>query len=158
MKPIRSALLALSACALASAPTSAEEGQQGMTAASIPWQRAAPNGTKFSLLEGARDQPGMPFTYAFFIPAGTWDAPHWHSTSARVFVAQGTLRIGYGNTLDRQAAMAYPAGSFVLVPAGAVHFDGADEDTIIYGVATGAWSTTYLDNSRPASAGTPLSR
>ncbi len=123
---------------------------------SLPWQAAAPNGTQYALLEGVRSRPNAIFSYAFFIPAGTWDTPHWHSTSARVFVAKGALRIGYGANFDRTAAKTFPAGSYVVVPAHAVHFDGADVDTVIVGVATGIWSTTYLDGSKPASAGTPV--
>jgi hypothetical protein len=134
----------------------ASDARKAWTVDSIPWQAAAPNGTRYALLEGVRDHPDGAFSYAFFIPAGTWDSPHWHSTTARVFVAKGSLRIGYGAKLDRNAATTYPAGSYVLVPARAVHFDGADVDTIIVGVATGIWATTYLDGSKPASAGTPL--
>jgi len=43
----------------------------------------------------------------------------------------------------------------VIVPAGTVHFDGSDVDTVIIGTAVGPWSTTYFDGSLPASAGTP---
>jgi len=132
------------------------DAANGWTTESIPWQAQAPNGTRFSLLEGTRTEPGTSFTYAFFIPAGTWDGPHWHSTTARVFVAKGALRIGYGEHFDRTTAKTYPAGSLVVVPAHAVHFDGADVETVIIGVATGVWSTTYLDGSKPASAGTPV--
>ena len=85
-----------------------------------------------------------------------WDAPHSHSATARVFVARGTLRIGYGNVVDHGRAKAYPTGSYVVVPANAVHFDGSDEDTVIIGTATGPWATIYLDGSLPASAGTPV--
>lgn len=130
----------------------------GWTVAAIPWQTRAANGTRFALLEGRRDRPGVPFSYAFFIPAGTWDAPHAHSATARVFVARGALRIGFGEDPDHAAAITYPAGSYVVVPAGAVHFDGADEDTVIIGTARGVWSTRYRDGSAPASAGTPIGR
>ena len=102
----------------------------------IPWQSAAPNGTRYALLEGDRGRPA-PFTYAFFIPAGVWDGPHWHSQTARVFVAKGALSIGYGDTPDHSMARRYPAGSYVLVPGGQHHFDGADEETVIIGVASG---------------------
>lgn len=122
----------------------------------IPWERSGAHGTRYALLEGDRQAADQPFTYAFFIPAGVWDSAHSHSTTARVFVARGELRIGYGKTSDPAQARSYPAGSYVLVPAGAVHFDGADVDTVIIGVATGPWSTTYLDASQPASAGTPI--
>ncbi len=138
------------------ASESAPDDSNGWTVDSIPWQSAAPNGTRYALLEGVRNEPDSLFSYAFFIPAGTWDTPHWHSTAARVFVAKGALRIGYGANFDRTAAKTYPAGSYVLVPAHAVHFDGAEVDTVIVGVATGIWSTTYLDGSKPASAGTPV--
>jgi hypothetical protein len=50
-------------------------------------------------------------------------------------------------------ATAFPAGSFLLVPAGARHFDGADVDTIIIGTAIGRWSTDYVDAIAKPSAG-----
>lgn len=122
---------------------------------SIPWQRTNPDGTRFALLEGVRDQAGVPFTYAFFIPAGGWDGPHSHAATARVVVARGKLHLGYGRTLDRAAASAFPTGSVVIVPADSVHFDGADEDTIIIGTAIGPWSTDYVDARATPSAGAP---
>jgi len=73
-----------------------------------------------------------------------------------VFVVKGELRLGYGPVADKARALRYGEGSLVVVPGGADHFDGADVDTIIIGVATGPWSTTYLDTSKPASAGTPI--
>ncbi len=147
---IASVLLATSSYA---APV---EREAGWTVESIPWQTSGANGTKYALLEGRRDEAGVPFSYAFFIPAGVWDSPHDHSVTARVFVARGTLRIGYGAAMDKGKATAYPAGSYVVVPATAVHFDGSDEDTLIIGTAIGPWATTYRDGSSPASAGTPI--
>jgi quercetin dioxygenase-like cupin family protein len=146
-------ILILAATPLAAQPAAVG---QGWTVEQIPWQTEGAHGTRFALLEGRRDQPGTAFTYAFSIPAGVWDAAHSHSAAARVFVARGTLRIGYGASNDQAAARSYPAGSVVVVPAGAVHFDGADVDTVIIGTAVGPWSTTYLDGSAPASAGTPI--
>jgi hypothetical protein len=121
----------------------------------IVWQRINPDGTRFALLEGVRDRSGAPFTYAFFIPAGVWDAPHSHAATARVFVARGTLALGYGMALDRTKARRFPTGSILLVPAGAVHFDGAAEDTVIIGTAIGPWSTDYVDHNATPSAGMP---
>ena len=110
----------------------------------IQWQRVNADGTKFALLEGVRDTAGVAFSYAFFIPAGVWDAPHSHAATARVFVARGTLNLGYGDRLDKAAARAFPAGSYLVVPAGAHHFDGSDRDTIIIGTGVGPWSTDYV--------------
>ncbi len=84
------------------------------------------------------------FTYAFFIPPGTWDAPHSHPVASHLHVITGSLHLGYGSRLDQKAAVPHPAGTFVYVPAGAVHFDGAAEETIIIGTATGPWATDYV--------------
>jgi len=68
-------------------------------------------------------------------------------------VARWVLHLGYGDRTEQ--AKSYPAGSYVLVPAGAVHIDGSDWDTLIYGAAIGPWSTAYVDAKVVASAGTP---
>ena len=67
----------------------------------IPWQDVSADGTRYALLDG--DRQSGPFCYAFFIPAGFWDPAHWHSRNARVFVASGTLWLGYGDRFDRAA-------------------------------------------------------
>lgn len=99
-------------------------------------------------LHGTRD-PGVPFTYAFFMPAGFWDPPHSHVVDARVFVARGELRLRYGTELDRGRTEVFEVGSYLYVPAGAVHFDGAERDTILLGVAIGPWSTDSWTPAAP---------
>ncbi len=120
----------------------------------IQWQEIGADGTKYALLEGRRDVPGEAFTYAFFIPAGFWDPAHWHTADARVVVLQGRLYLGYGEEHKADALQAYGVGSYVLVPAGARHFDGSSEDTLIIGTAVGPWSTHYVDAAVKPSAGT----
>lgn len=135
---------------LAAAPADAV----AITPETIPWGSPAADGSRFALLDGRRDLAGQAFSYAFALPPGGWDRPHSHSTTARIFVLKGALKLGWGTTMDKAKALAFPAGSFVVVPAGAVHFDGADEETIILGVASGVWATNYSDGSA-GSAGTP---
>lgn len=108
----------------------------------IPWEPAQPDGTRSATLAGDR-RPGTLFTYAFAIPPGWWDRPHSHPAAAHLVVVRGELRLGFGNALAPEAARRYPAGSFLLVPAGAVHVDGAEEETVIIGTAVGPWSTDY---------------
>lgn len=108
----------------------------------IPWLPPNPDGTKSATLVGTRD-PGVAFTYAFFIPAGVWDQPHSHIAAAHLVVASGELRLGYGTAFRPSDATRYAAGSFLYVPARAIHFDGAKEDTILLGTAVGPWSTDY---------------
>ena len=110
----------------------------------IPWDQTNEDGTKAATLVGTR-APGVTFTYAFFIPAGVWDKPHSHLADAHLVVARGELRLGYGSRLDPAAADRYPAGSFLYVPAGAVHYDGAEKDTVLLGTAVGPWSTDYAN-------------
>lgn len=121
----------------------------------ISWQEVGSDGTKYALLEGNRDTAGKLFTYAFFLPAGFWDPPHWHTTDARIIVMQGALHLAYNNDFAPKRAQVFEAGSILLVPACATHFDGATEDTLIIGVATGPWRTTYRDATHAGSAGTP---
>lgn len=142
------ALLALAVAAVA------PSGAAAISPDAIPWEAAAADGSRFALLEGVRDQAGVIFSYAFALPPGLWDKPHSHSTTARIFVLKGTLKLGWGPQMHKARARSLPAGSFVVVPAGAVHFDGADEETIILGVASGVWATRYVDGSA-GSAGTP---
>lgn len=125
-----------------------------ITPETINWEPPAADGSRFALLDGRRDAAGVAFSYAFSLPPGLWDKPHRHSTTARIFVLKGALKLGWGPTMDKAKARSFPAGSFVVVPAGAVHFDGADEETIILGVASGVWATDYVDGSA-GSAGTP---
>jgi Domain of unknown function (DUF4437) len=124
----------------------------------IAWQDIAADGTKYALLEGMRDMAGVPFSYAFFIPAGFWDPSHWHTVDARVFVAKGTLYLGYADEIDKTKAKAFPAGSYVMVPADMRHFDGSNEDTLIFGTAVGPWSTHYVNPDHQSSAGTPKAK
>ncbi|HMH08190.1 MAG TPA: cupin domain-containing protein [Terriglobales bacterium] len=111
-------------------------------AKTITWQRVDPDGTKWAVLEGDKDEPGKLFSYAFFIPAGYWEH-HWHSQDARVAVIAGTLKVAIGDELDKEGAKSYPVGSYLLVPANVEHTMGADVDTIIIGTAAGPWKTHH---------------
>jgi uncharacterized RmlC-like cupin family protein len=109
----------------------------------IPWENENPDGTRSATLVGVRE-PGVTFTYAFFIPPNVWDAPHFHLAASHLHVVSGVLHLGYGRQFDQQLASPHPAGSFLYVPAGAIHFDGSSVETIIIGTATGPWSTDYV--------------
>jgi Cupin len=89
-------------------------------AENIDWQEIGLDGSKYALLEGKRTELGVAFTYAFLVPAGFWDAPHWHSADARIFVIKGKLKLGYATELRRSEALTFNAGSTVLVPRNAV--------------------------------------
>jgi quercetin dioxygenase-like cupin family protein len=55
-------------------------------------------------------------------PANTVNGPHHHPGDEELTVIAGTLYLGHGSAMDRDAAMAYPPGSYIREPAGAVHY------------------------------------
>jgi hypothetical protein len=112
---------------------------------SIRWEFDRPHGCKLALLEGDMCTPGVPFTYAFFMPDGVWFPPHHHPSDARVTVVKGTLLLGHGAKLDKAAARTIEVGSTAFVPAGLPHFEGSDGETIIIGSAVPPWGTTFLE-------------
>ena len=87
---------------------------------------------------------GRIVTYAFHLPAGTWFPAHTHETAARVFVLKGALLLGEGASADHAKSRRIPAGQAVFVPAGLAHYEGAEEDTVIVGVAEGPWTTHII--------------
>jgi hypothetical protein len=107
----------------------------------IEWDTVFADGSKLAILEGQRDVPGQAFTYAFYLPDGQWVAPHWHCADARVFVASGTILLGYGEQMNRQKTLAYGPGSYLLVPYKTSHFEGAQGNTTIIGTGVGPWCT-----------------
>lgn len=115
---------------------------RGWDANTIPWQTTSPDGTKWAVLEGKAEAPGQPFTYAAFIPAG-YHSQHSHSSDARVAVAQGVLKIAFGENADLNHLTSYPVGSFLYVPANVEHVMAADVDTVLIGTAVGPWSTEH---------------
>jgi hypothetical protein len=114
------------------------------TPESIRWQTEEYGGAKYSVIDGDRDQPGQPFTYAFWMPAGLWVPAHRHSQQAHVAVMQGALLLGFGEKLEQSKARRIAARQFFIVRAGVAHFEGCAEETLIIGTGLGGWRTTLL--------------
>lgn len=110
---------------------------------SIQWQEISEDGSRYALLEGDKTLPST-FSYAYFLPAGVWDKPHWHTGDAYIFVLQGELHLALSKKFEISNATRYPAGSLICVPKDTIHFDGAEMDTLILGIASGPWGTHYL--------------
>ncbi len=113
--------------------------------ATIKWQRHDPDGTRYAVLDGDRDRPGQPFTYAFYMPGGVWVKPHTHTQQAHVTVVKGSIRIGWGKVFDKTKTHLLHAGDTFIVRAGEAHFEGSDGECVIIGVALGGWKTTELE-------------
>ena len=117
---------------------------QVWSADSITWTETRPGGAQRAVLEDDLNAPGV-VTYAFRMSDGQWFAPHTHDTTARVFVLNGVLLLGQDASGDHRKIVRVTAGEVVLVPGGMAHYEGAEGETVIVGVALGPWTTHFID-------------
>jgi hypothetical protein len=113
----------------------------------IKWQKgppALPKGALIAVLEGNPTKEG-PFVFRLRLPDGYQVPPHTHPKTERVTVVSGTFHIGMGDTFDRSATKAMPAGTYGYWQAGMAHFVWAEGETVLQFHGMGPWSIQYLD-------------
>jgi quercetin dioxygenase-like cupin family protein len=80
------------------------------------------------------------------IPAGARVLAHTHPHDEIVTVIEGTWYLGEGEKFDAARLKPYPAGSFIVIPAGVPHFVTTKEGNVIVQVGgTGKFATDYLE-------------
>ena len=80
------------------------------------------------------------------IPPGSRVLAHTHPHDELATVIEGTWYVGAGQRFDAAKLKAYPAGSFVVVPAGIPHFVAAKDGVVIVQIGgTGRFGTDYLE-------------
>ena len=80
------------------------------------------------------------------MPADTRVRAHTHPKDELVTVIEGTWYLAEGSQSDSTNLKPYPAGTFIVIPAGVPHFVAAQDGTVIvqlYG--TGKFQTDYLE-------------
>jgi quercetin dioxygenase-like cupin family protein len=78
------------------------------------------------------------------IPAGGRVLAHTHPHDELVTVIEGTWYLGEGEMFDPAKLKGYPAGSFIVIPAGVPHFVAAKEGAVIVQLnGTGKFGTDY---------------
>ena len=84
-------------------------------------------------------------------PPHVMDRPHWHPNDRHVTVIKGTWFTGTGDTFDPRHAVPLKAGSYMLHPARALHWDGSnsDEEVIVQVFGIGPADTVQADPSQP---------
>lgn len=103
------------------------------------------DGVKFAVIQGDPSKPGVYVVRARFSP-GAMTRPHWHPEERFVTVLQGTWYAGEGDTFEPDKTVPLKAGSFMLHPAKAHHYDGAkDEEVIVQIIGIGPSSTNLVD-------------
>lgn len=107
-------------------------------------------GVQMAVLVGDPDQPS-PYVIRVRFPPHVMDRPHFHPKDRYVTVLQGTWYAGTGPKFDVGEAVPLPAGSFMLHPAGAAHWDGSAgaEPVIVQISGEGPGSSTPVDPSQP---------
>jgi len=80
------------------------------------------------------------------IPTGGRVRAHTHPQDELVTVIEGTCYVGGGERFDAAKLKGYPAGSFIIIPAGLPHFVAAKDGSVIVQLSgTGKFATDYLE-------------
>ena len=100
-------------------------------------------------LSGARDRPGL-FAQRLILPSGYCSALHIHNGELHGLVIRGTLRLGLADSVGKVTVRQYSEGSFIPVPAGRAHVEGAaaGQETEIYVTGLGPIQTAIVDSTK----------
>ena len=117
----------------------------------VQWKEVpSSRGVQIATLTGDPAKPGI-YVQRVRFPPHVMDRPHWHPDERHVTVLKGTWYTGTGDTFDPEHAVLLKAGSYMMHPAKAVHWDGAggDEEVIVQVIGYGPSGTTPQDSSQP---------
>ena len=80
------------------------------------------------------------------IPGGSLVLAHTHPDDEIVTVIEGTWYLGIGDRFDETKLKAYPAGSFIVIPADVPHFLATREGPVIVQASGhGVFRTSYVE-------------
>lgn len=117
--------------------------------ASLPWG-APDDGVRFLPLYGSDySVSGQPFAFRLHVQPGFEIAPHTHPGIEHLTILSGTLHVGLGDAMDREAATAYGAGSYLAIGARVVAYMWTDEETIVQVHGVGPFSTEFVTPESP---------
>ena len=122
-----------------------------LTPDQIHWQDLPDgHGAQLATLAGDRSGNGL-YVLRVRFPPHVMDRPHWHPHYRHVTVIKGTWYTGTGGSFDPGKAVPLKAGSYMLHPAGALHWDGSnsDEEVIVQVVGIGPVDTVQADPAQP---------
>jgi hypothetical protein len=117
----------------------------------IKWGDAPPSlpvGAKVFILEGNPALDGI-FTMRVKFPPYYKLPAHTHPKAERVTVLEGTVYVGFGNTMDTANAQKFESGSYYLNPVNEAHFVFTGEEGVIFQVTgLGPWGLTYIEEKK----------
>ena len=111
----------------------------------VKWVKEADgSGVERATLMGDPTKPGIYVTRIKF-PPGVMSRPHYHQEDRHAVVIKGTWYTGTGEAFAPDKTIPLTTGSYMLHPAGEIHFDGAkDEEVIVQIIGYGPSSTVRL--------------
>ena len=124
-----------------------QKGITALTPDTVKWFTPSyyKDGRQRAKIYGDSDQGGA-WIDRVKIPAGLRIAAHTHPHDELVTVVEGTWYVGEGRKFDRDKLKAYPAGSFILIPAGLPHFVAAKDSPVVIQLSgNGKFGTDYLE-------------
>ena len=125
----------------------AQNSSGAMNEGNFSWQPVPPffpAGAEMAVLNGDPSQTEL-ITLRLKFPAGYEIPAHWHPTQEDVTVLSGSLNVGMGDALDKDASTALTPGGFVALPAEMNHYVWTDEATVVQVHLNGPFEITYVD-------------
>jgi quercetin dioxygenase-like cupin family protein len=123
---MRSATASLLAT-LTFAVSASAEGFLAVTPGDIAWTEVRKSPPLFrAYIQGDQDKPGA-FTFRVRAAAGHKLMPHTHPDDRVITVLEGTYWSAVGEVWDASRLVAFPRGSFYVVPAGVPHYSAVLE-------------------------------
>jgi quercetin dioxygenase-like cupin family protein len=122
----------------------------GLTAADVQWLTPPyyTDGRQRAHLFGDSSQGGT-WIDRVKIPGGAQVLAHTHPQDELVTVIEGTWYVGEGQKSDPAKLKGYPAGSFIVIPAGIPHFVAAKDGTVVVQLnGSGRFETEYLEKQK----------
>lgn len=107
-----------------------EEGFITLAPDELDWPESDGNSISFVVLAGDPQEEGFYMIRAKF-PPGVMSPPHYHPSDRHVTVISGTWHAGTGSEFDTDAMVPLEPGSYMMHPAGAVHYDGSKGEEVI---------------------------
>src|SRR5437763_15402616 len=144
------ATVAIIVAAIALSRSLAEQSKKeivGLTADEVRWFTPPyyNDGRQRAHLYGDSSQGGT-WIDRVKIPGGARVLAHTHTQDELVTVIEGTWYLGEGAKFDSAKLKGYPAGSFIVIPAGITHFVAAKEGTVVVQLSgSGKFQTDYLE-------------
>lgn len=141
-----SVALALALRAMAGAPLASQKQVTALAPQDIRWFTPTyyTDGRQRAHLRGDSSKGGD-WIDRVKIPGGSRVPAHTHPDDEIVTVIEGTWYLGIGERFDETKLNAYPAGSFILIPADVSHFLATREGPVIVQVSgRGMFRTNYL--------------